>query len=104
MSMYNMINGVNTQVIVLFLPMLGKHYDDYPRFRDAFLSPMGWKLGGELGVYVDQLVADDDIPKERYIYIWTRVGGGNRPDYKNEIADLQSMPEYVKDYDDAFDS
>lgn len=54
MSLYNMINGVNLSAFI-FLPMLGKHPNEYPRFRDCFL--------GE---------------DENSIVVFTRVGGGNR--------------------------
>ena len=49
-----MINGVNPATF-LFLPMLGKHPDEYPRFRDCFIS-------------------EDETQK----IVFTRVGGGNR--------------------------
>ncbi len=54
MSLYNMINGVNPATFFI-LPMLGKHPDEYPRFRDCF-------------------VGED----QKSIEILTRVGGGNR--------------------------
>lgn len=54
MSLYNMICGVNPAAFFI-LPMLGKHPDEYPRFRDCFVS--------------------DD---ETSIEVLTRVGGGNR--------------------------
>lgn len=37
MSLYNMLNGVNPCTF-LILPMLGKHPDEYPRFRDCFIE------------------------------------------------------------------
>jgi hypothetical protein len=52
----------------------------FPRFRDCYLS--------------------DD---EEHIEIFTRVGGGNREDYAEEIEKLHSMPTYVSDEDDDFD-
>lgn len=54
MSLYNMIHGYNISCIV-FMPMLGRKQEEYPRFRDCFLS--------------------DD---KEHIIIYTRVGGGNR--------------------------
>lgn len=35
MSLYNMVNGMN-QATFFVLPMLGRHPDEYPRFRDCF--------------------------------------------------------------------
>lgn len=52
MSLYNMINGVNPATFII-LPMLGKHPDEYPRFRDCFI-------------------------KDGMIEVYTRVGGNNR--------------------------
>ena len=100
MSLYNAINGVNPATFFI-LPMLGeKHPDSYPRFRDCFV--------GELSN------SDEDdqfgIPKKeldqskRVISVYTRVGGGNREDYKDEIKELRSHPNYIWDYDDDFDS
>ena len=37
MSLYNMINGVQPAAFFV-LPMLGKHPDEYPRFRDCFIG------------------------------------------------------------------
>ena len=85
MSLYNMVNGVN-QATFWVLPMLGKHPDEYPRFRDCFIS-------------------DAEHPQwNEHIHIYKRVGGGNREDYVVEISELQEMDGYVADYDDDFDS
>ena len=53
MSFYNMLNGFNPACI-LILPMLGRKQDQYPRFRDCFVT------------------------EENNIAIYTRVGGNNR--------------------------
>lgn len=85
MSLYNLINGYNPAGI-FFLPMLGKHPDEYPRFRDCFLY-------------------DEDKPEHRgHIHIYTRTGGMNRNYYSEENSELTNMPGYVTDYDDSFDS
>lgn len=83
--MYNLINGVS-KACLYFLPMLGKHPDEYPRFRDCFLK---------------------DAQRPEYdgkIHVYTRVGGGNRGDYIDEIKALQDTPGYVADYDDEHDN
>ena len=79
MSLYNLINGINPSVYV-FLPMLGRHPEEYPRFRDCFLG-------------------DDD----NSIIIFTRVGGGNRNCGYGE-DELSKDPNFMTTYDDSFDS
>lgn len=79
MSLYNMVNGFNPACILL-MPMLGRKQDEYPRFRDCFLS-------------------EDD---ER-IVICTRVGGGNRGQGYNE-EELYKDPNFVTTYDDGCDN
>ena len=79
MSLYNMVYGFNPACIVL-MPMLGRTQDEYPRFRDCFLS-------------------DDN----KYIEILTRVGGGNRNQGYGE-DELYKDPNYVKTYDWDMDS
>ena len=53
MSLYNMLMGFNP-ACVLIMPMLGRKQEEYPRFRDCFVT------------------------EENNIAIYTRVGGGNR--------------------------
>lgn len=84
MSLYNLINGVRPSTFFV-LPMLGKHPDEYPRFRDCFTS-------------------DPEHPEyDDHIHVYTRTGGGNREDYEAENAAMASMPGYVADFDDGFD-
>ena len=78
MSLYNMVNGFNPACL-FFMPMLGRKQDDYPRFRDCFLS--------------------DD---EKRIVIYTRVGGYNRGFGLGEEK-LYEDPNFVKTYDDSTD-
>lgn len=77
MSLYNMINGVNPATFVI-LPMLGKHPDEYPRFRDCFVN-------------------------DGMIEVYTRVGGNNRDCGFGE-EELYKHPNFVKTYDDDFDN
>lgn len=79
MSLYNLINGINPSVFV-FLPMLGRHPEEYPRFRDCF-------LGND----------------ENSIIIFTRVGGGNRNCGYGE-TELYKDPNFMTTYDDSFDT
>lgn len=77
-NLYNTINGVNPATFI-FLPMLGKHPDEYPRFRDCFIS--------------------DDA---QHIIVYTRVGGANRNAGYGE-EELYKHPNFVRTYDDDFD-
>jgi len=59
MSLYNMMFGVNQATFYILL-MLGKHPEEYPRFRDCFIS-------------------ETEHPQyDNMIHIYTRVGGNNR--------------------------
>lgn len=85
MSLYNMVNGA-TAATFFVLPMLGKHPDEYPRFRDCFIR-------------------DGDHPEyDDHIQIYTRTGGGNREEYADENEAMRQMPGFVDDFDDSFDS
>lgn len=79
MSLYNAMFGFNSACVV-FMPMLGRKQDDYPRFRDCFLS--------------------DDMER---IVIYTRVGGNNRWSGYGE-EELFKDPNFVRTYDDDFDN
>jgi len=70
---------------LLFLPMLGKHPDEYPRFRDCFASD------------------EEHLEYDNHIIVYTRTGGGNRDDYIEENDKIRSMDGFVVDYDDSFD-
>jgi hypothetical protein len=83
-SLYNLVNGVRPAAFTI-LPMLGKHAEEYPRFRDCFTK-------------------DEARPElDNHIHVHTRVGGNNRDDYEDEIAAMRSHPEFVTDFDDDFD-
>lgn len=78
MSLYNMMNGFNP-ACVLIMPMLGRKQNEYPRFRDCFVT------------------------KENNIAIYTRVGGGNRDCGFGE-EELYADENFLTTYDDDFDS
>jgi len=79
-----MLMGVNPCTIFI-LPMLDKHPDEYPRFRDCFL-------------------ANEEHPEyDDYIHVYTRVGGGNRGCGKGE-EELMKLPNFITTFDDSFDS
>ena len=77
MSLYNMINGYNPACL-LILPMLGRKQEDYPRFRDCYVTD------------------------ENNIAIYTRVGGENRNCGFGEET-LYDDENFIKTYDDEFD-
>lgn len=77
MSFYNMVNGFNP-ACVLIMPMLGRKQEEWPRFRDCFVT------------------------KENTIAIYTRVGGGNRNCGYGE-EELYKDPNFIKTYDDDYD-
>ena len=74
-----MIHGYNPACVFL-MPMLGRKQDEYPRFRDCFLS--------------------EDCQR---IVIYTRVGGNNR-DCGFEEEELYEDPNFVTTYDDDYDN
>lgn len=78
MSLYNMLNGYNPACFFI-LPMLGRKREDYPRFRNCYVTD------------------------ENNIAIFTRVGGNNRNcGFGEEI--LYNDENFIKTYDDDFDS
>ena len=80
MSLYNMMNGFN-HACVLIMPMLGRKQEEYPRFRDCFVT------------------------EENNIAIYTRVGGGNRNcGYGEEelYKDENFLTTYDYDYDSTY--
>lgn len=81
MSLYNMVYGTNPATFTI-LPMLGKHPDEYPRFRDCFIG---------------------DETHDNVIIVLTRTGGGNRDEYDIENEELTEMDNYMCDYDADFD-
>lgn len=78
MSLYNSLNGFNP-ACVLIMPMLGRKEEEYPRFRDCFVTDEG------------------------NIAIYTRVGGGNRNCGYGE-ENLYDDENFLETYDDDSDS
>ena len=99
MSMYNMAYGCN-QATFLLLPMLGKHADEYPRFRDCFPGTVSNSDTLKDRYGIPQKITDLSRP---IISVYMRVGGDNRPEYRTEIANLRNSPGYIRDKDDNFD-
>ena len=78
MSLYNMMNGFNLACLY-FMPMLDRKQDEWPRFRDCFIT------------------------EDNTIAIYTRVGGRNRDCGFGEVR-LYEDPHFIKTYDDDFDN
>ena len=79
MSMYNALMGFNPACL-LIMPMLGRKQEEYPRFRDCFISE-----------------------DKKHIDIYTRVGGGNRNSGYGE-EELYKDENFVETFDDNYDS
>ena len=78
MSLYNLLFGFNPACVTI-LPMLGRKQEEYPRFRDCF-------------------VTDDNN-----IAIYTRVGGNHRDCGFGE-EELYKDENFIRTYDDDFDN
>lgn len=78
MSLYNIMNGFNPACVVI-MPMLGRKENEYPRFRDCWVT------------------------EENNIAIYTRVGGNNRGCGFGEEK-LYEDENFIKTYDDDFDN
>ncbi len=80
MSLYNALFGINEEMPVL-LGMLEVNTEYFSRFRDVELMKEG-----------------------TIIRVFTRTGGGNRQDYKENWEQIRKHELYIKDYDDEFDN
>ena len=95
MSLYNLINGMNTAAAVALSPFLPRKATDFPRFRDIFLE------------------AEDYYGDDGDIFIYTRMGGGNRDCWYDGEKDcdcpgcdasrLEGHVQCVDRYDDTYD-
>lgn len=78
MSFYNLLFGMNQETDVL-LAVIGLKRVDVERLRDTYRSPDG-----------------------KFIFVYTRTGGGNRESYPNLV--MRKRPEWRGSVDDEFDS
>ena len=81
MSLYNFLFGINENADILLGVIGGLSMSDFGRFRDIYLNPEG-----------------------TIITVLTRLGGGNREPYIDTINKIKENDNYIKDYDDDFDS
>lgn len=93
MSLYNLIHGMNAELVILLAPFLPRRPDQFPRFRNIFTNA-------------------DDSPVGGDIYVYTRMGGGNRECCCDDEDDscgacvanlIESDPQCKARYDDDFD-
>lgn len=78
-NMYNQMHGENKDAVAL-LGMIGCTREMFCRYRDTYICDNG-----------------------NNIIVYTRLGGSNRPDYKETIEIIRTNPNYLEDYDDDFD-
>ncbi len=78
MSLYNMLMGFSHFCLTI-MPMLGRKQNEYPRFRDCYVTDEG------------------------NIAIYTRVGGGNRDCGYGE-EELYKDENFITTYDDEYDN
>jgi hypothetical protein len=83
-GLYNMVFGTPPPEVVASLLSLAGQPALPARYRDIWLE------------------RDDE--HGLVIAIYTRLGGGNRPDYADEWARLRALPTYVRDADDKWDT
>lgn len=70
MSLYNILAGMNTSLVVAASTVVGFRIDEhFPRFRDVFTDA-------------------DDAPFEADLYVYTRMGGGNRDCWEGASYDI----------------
>lgn len=79
MSLYTRLFGENEDAVAL-LGMLSLTRNEFQRYRDVYLNKEGTK-----------------------IIVLTRLGGGNRKEYKQVFKNMKKHPYYIKNYDDKFD-
>jgi hypothetical protein len=94
MSLYNMIAGMNAELGVLMSPFLPRRADAFPRFRDIFTAATDTEITGD-------------------IYVYTRMGGGNRDCWESnedgcscaahDAEAIEIHPQCLHRYDDEFD-
>lgn len=100
MNLYQMMNGVDPATFFI-LPMLGKHPDSYPRFRDCFTEERHW-------VKTEEFPAMEVVPNGQsgVICVLCRVGKESwATDEERGIGhQLRAQEGYLREFDDAWDA
>jgi hypothetical protein len=81
-GLYNVLFNVDPMAKVV-VTLLDLDQEQVPRFRDAWV--------------------DIREPEPRMVVL-TRAGGGNRPDYEDGIAYMRSVPGFLSDEDEPYDT
>ena len=79
MSLYKRLFGENEEAPAI-LGFAGLTRGMFMRYRDCFLNPDG-----------------------TVVTVITRIGGGNRNEYRQAHINIKRHPNYIRDYDDDFD-
>lgn len=79
-----MVFGMNASLAVIMSPFLPQKADSFPRFRDIFTD-------------------DEEAPTKGDIYVYTRVGGGNRGCWEDEWKENCDCPACKSDKIEALD-
>ena len=80
MSLYGRLFGENEEASAI-LGFAGLTRGMFMRYRDCFLNPEG-----------------------TIVTVITHIGGNNRDEYRQAHTDIKRHPNYICDYDDAFDN
>lgn len=83
MSLFDLVLG-NSEVPRQLMGMAGLTPAMVARYRDHWLEREG----------EDTLI----------VAVYLRLGGGNRPDYAEHLAQMHALPTFVSDADDTFDN
>ena len=82
MSMFNLVIG-NTGWPMELMEAVGLRPSMVARYRDHWMEHDG----------------DDDL----VLAVYTRLGGGNRSEYAEQLAAMHALPTFISDDDDSFD-
>lgn len=85
MSMFDLVVG-NTGYPPQLMGLAGLEPSMVARYRDHWVEKDGERTDAVI------------------LAVYTRLGGGNRPDYTDELDAMHALPSFISDEDDAFDA
>lgn len=80
MALYTQLFGENKEATSI-LGFANLNREMFPRYRDVFLCDDG-----------------------NNVIVYTRIGGPNRNNYKQQIKNIKQHKQFIKDYDDKYDN
>lgn len=80
MALYTQLFGENKEATSI-LGFANLNREMFPRYRDVFLCDDG-----------------------NNVIVYTRIGGPNRNNYKQQIKNIKQHKQFIKDYDDEYDN